>query len=40
MGTWDTGPFDDDVAADWAGDLDDADTATRPDMACARPWLW
>jgi hypothetical protein len=21
MGTWGTGPFDDDVAADWAGDL-------------------
>jgi hypothetical protein len=32
MGTWGTGPFDDDVAADWAGDLDDADPPRRPDM--------
>jgi hypothetical protein len=23
MGTWDTGPFDNDTAADWCGDLDD-----------------
>ncbi|MFJ8644645.1 DUF4259 domain-containing protein [Streptomyces sp. NPDC093546] len=24
MGTWDTGPFDNDIAADFAGDLDEA----------------
>lgn len=24
MGTWDIGPFDNDTAADWCGDLDDA----------------
>lgn len=24
MGTWDVGPFDNDTAADWCGDLDDA----------------
>src|SRR5688572_22483051 len=24
MGTWDVGPFDNDNAADWCGDLDDA----------------
>lgn len=24
MGTWDIGPFDNDTAADFAGDLDDA----------------
>ena len=27
MGTWDVGPFDNDTAADWCGDLDD----TSPD---------
>lgn len=30
MGTWDSGPFDNDTAADWCGDLDDADVAERP----------
>lgn len=30
MGTWDNGPFDNDAAADWCGDLDDADVAERP----------
>lgn len=30
MGTWDSGPFDNDTAADWCGDLDDADVAQRP----------
>ncbi|MGS2617117.1 DUF4259 domain-containing protein [Micromonospora sp. LZ34] len=30
MGSWDSGPFDNDTAADWCGDLDDADTAQRP----------
>lgn len=30
MGTWDSGPFDNDTAADWCGDLDDADIAKRP----------
>lgn len=29
MGTWDTGPFDNDVAADWCGELDDAAPARR-----------
>ncbi|MCM4078238.1 DUF4259 domain-containing protein [Paractinoplanes hotanensis] len=24
MGTWDVGPFDNDTAADWCGDLDEA----------------
>ncbi|MFC7551026.1 DUF4259 domain-containing protein [Plantactinospora sp. GCM10030261] len=32
MGTWDSGPFDNDTAADWCGDLDDADAAQRPAM--------
>ena len=30
MGTWGLGPFDNDTAADWAGDLDDAAAADRP----------
>ncbi|PMR61458.1 hypothetical protein C1A38_09075 [Verrucosispora sp. ts21] len=30
MGTWDSGPFDNDTAADWCGDLDDADVGKRP----------
>ncbi|MEU5943741.1 DUF4259 domain-containing protein [Micromonospora sp. NPDC047548] len=30
MGTWDSGPFDNDTAADWCGDLDDADVVKRP----------
>ena len=29
MGTWDVGPFDNDTAADWCGDLDDAAPAER-----------
>ncbi|WP_020124983.1 DUF4259 domain-containing protein [Streptomyces canus] len=29
MGTWDTGPFDNDSAADFAGDLDDAKPEDR-----------
>ncbi|SCL35919.1 protein of unknown function [Micromonospora rhizosphaerae] len=32
MGTWDSGPFDNDTAADWCGDLDDADGAKRPEL--------
>jgi hypothetical protein len=30
MGTWDFGPFDNDHAADWSGDLNDAAPADRP----------
>ncbi|WBB50529.1 DUF4259 domain-containing protein [Verrucosispora sp. WMMA2044] len=30
MGAWDSGPFDNDTAADWCGELDDADAAQRP----------
>ncbi|MEE1830502.1 DUF4259 domain-containing protein [Streptomyces sp. SP17KL33] len=29
MGTWNTGPFDNDTAADFAGDLDDAKSEER-----------
>jgi len=29
MGTWDVGPFDNDTAADWCGDLDDAAPGER-----------
>ncbi|MEU8007462.1 DUF4259 domain-containing protein [Catellatospora sp. NPDC049111] len=29
MGTWDTGPFDNDTAADWCGDLNDASPDDR-----------
>ena len=32
MGTWGLGPFDNDTAADWAGDLDDAAPAQRPTL--------
>jgi hypothetical protein len=32
MGTWDIGPFDNDSAADWCGDLHDAAPAQRPAM--------
>ncbi|MFB7946510.1 DUF4259 domain-containing protein [Kitasatospora phosalacinea] len=35
MGTWDTGPFDDDTAADFAGDLDDAAPEQRAAMVRA-----
>ncbi|MFD1936288.1 MULTISPECIES: DUF4259 domain-containing protein [Nonomuraea] len=30
MGAWDVGPFDNDTAADWCGDLQDADASQRP----------
>ncbi|MFG1831890.1 DUF4259 domain-containing protein [Micromonospora chersina] len=30
MGTWAAGPFDNDTAADWSGDLDDAVPEERP----------
>lgn len=30
MGTWDDGPFDNDTAADWCDDLQDADPSARP----------
>lgn len=30
MGAWDSGPFDNDTAADWCGDLDDANPGDRP----------
>ena len=32
MGTWDVGPFDNDDAADWCGDLDEAPAEERPGM--------
>jgi hypothetical protein len=32
MGTWDTGPFDNDTAADWCGGLSDADPDERAEM--------
>lgn len=32
MGTWDDGPFDNDSAADWCGDLHDADPSARAAM--------
>ncbi|MGV9410851.1 DUF4259 domain-containing protein [Nocardia sp. NPDC003693] len=32
MGTWDTGPFDNDSAADWCGALQDADPAQRAEL--------
>jgi hypothetical protein len=32
MGTWDVGPFDNDTAADWCGDLHDATPTQRPTM--------
>ncbi|WP_153456026.1 DUF4259 domain-containing protein [Streptomyces smaragdinus] len=32
MGTWDTGPFDNDTAADFANDLDDAKSEEREPM--------
>ncbi|WP_435652346.1 DUF4259 domain-containing protein [Kitasatospora purpeofusca] len=32
MGTWDIGPFDNDTAADFAGDLDDAPAAEREEL--------
>ncbi|MFE2019131.1 DUF4259 domain-containing protein [Streptomyces sp. NPDC059499] len=34
MGTWDIGPFDNDTAADFGGDLDDAALAEREAMIC------
>ncbi|MGC4810193.1 DUF4259 domain-containing protein [Micromonospora sp. DT228] len=35
MGTWDDGPFDNDSAADWCGDLHDADPSARSEMVRA-----
>jgi hypothetical protein len=32
VGTWDTGPFDNDDAADWSGDLDDTEPEDRLDF--------
>ncbi|MCZ7425971.1 DUF4259 domain-containing protein [Micromonospora sp. WMMA1949] len=32
MGTWDDGPFDNDSAADWCGELHDADPSVRSAM--------
>ncbi|MGW4833348.1 DUF4259 domain-containing protein [Amycolatopsis japonica] len=32
MGAWGTGPFDNDTAADFAGDLDDVAEAQRPEV--------
>jgi hypothetical protein len=32
MGTWDVGPFDNDDAADFAGDLDDAASDERENL--------
>ncbi|MFB9721102.1 DUF4259 domain-containing protein [Planobispora longispora] len=32
MGTWDSGPFDNDTAADWCGDLHDAAPEARAGM--------
>ncbi|GIE87127.1 DUF4259 domain-containing protein [Actinoplanes regularis] len=32
MGTWDFGPFDNDTAADWSGDLDDAEPGRRVEI--------
>lgn len=32
MGTWGTGPFDNDTAADWLATLDEADPAERVEM--------
>ncbi|MFF4442599.1 DUF4259 domain-containing protein [Streptomyces sp. NPDC001621] len=32
MGTWDTGPFDNDIAADFGGDLDEAAREEREPM--------
>jgi hypothetical protein len=32
VGTWDHGPFDNDTAADWCGDLGETDLAKWPDL--------
>lgn len=32
MGTWDTGAFDNDHAADWAGDFDEAEPVNREEV--------
>lgn len=32
MGAWDSGPFDNDTAADWCGGLDDAHPGDRPTL--------
>jgi hypothetical protein len=35
MGTWDIGPFDNDTATDWCGDLHEATPSQRPAMVCS-----
>jgi Domain of unknown function (DUF4259) len=35
MAAWDTGPFDNDGAADWAGELDDAEPPARAGLVRA-----
>jgi hypothetical protein len=32
VGVWDSGPFDNDIAADWCATFDEADDATRIEM--------
>ncbi|GAA2871171.1 hypothetical protein Acy02nite_29400 [Actinoplanes cyaneus] len=32
MGTWDFGPFDNDTAADWSGELNDAEPGRRVEL--------
>ncbi|MET9435828.1 DUF4259 domain-containing protein [Streptomyces sp. NPDC006551] len=34
MGTWDVGPFDNDTAADFCGDLDEATAGEREGIVC------
>ncbi|WP_260462086.1 DUF4259 domain-containing protein [Streptomyces lateritius] len=40
MGTWDIGPFDNDTAADFAGDLDEAALEEREAMMGSVHFLW
>ncbi|WP_431032998.1 DUF4259 domain-containing protein [Streptomyces sp. P6-2-1] len=35
MGTWDSGPFDNDTAADWCDELDDTEAAGRAELVRA-----
>ena len=35
MGAWDVGPFENDGAADWSGELEDAAPDARPDLVIA-----
>lgn len=37
MGTWGTGPFDNDAAADWCGEFNDANSGDRPALIRAAP---